>query len=284
MRWSGVARAGVGALLLLGCGDVDDFVPLGSSTATHDVRDAQRIVVRNVCGTVRIRPGADDAVTVKTIVRGRESTQGDATVAAALRNLRIDVRRSELGQPGDELVIENGGEEGPRESPCRVDLEIEAPASLPWSVYGYTGDVHVEAGGNDVFAESDVGAVELGGSAGHVKLVSRASMVSVDVECITGGSLEARADDVKLVVRRDGPTEELALLSLEGDVELELPRSASARAVLRSSLGDVTVQGAGALAPREERKGHVADGDLGGGGPTLRATTESGDVRLVVKG
>jgi hypothetical protein len=268
-----------------GCGEVDDYVVVHATTLTHELEGARHLVVRNRFGRIRLVPCKGELVTVKAEFKVPESRR-EQLAGIGTDDLKIGMRSFTAtihGDDRDSLVVECGQAEDPRASGVVADLEITAPATLPWSVWGNAGAISVEGDGNDVSIRADLGTIELTGSVGHVTLDATVSGVSVDVEKLAGGHIEARGDDISLRVRKTGPTEDLTMLTLDGGVAMELPRLLSAQLQLRASLGDIELEGVEGVAAKAERKGHSVEGEVGLGGAKLRVTAEVGDVKLSLR-
>jgi hypothetical protein len=270
-----MAMAAAGALLG-GCKvQHEGMVPIGTLTQSEEVGAARRLLVRGLSGDIHVKPTDGSRVTVKATVYVRETMHASFSKPDSGRDFRIY-------EDDNDLVVESCHIDPPTGAEWRIDFDIEAPTDIKWFIDSVQRGIHVEADGNDVGAVVHLGDIEVTGSVGELDLESKLGSVSVDVQSLGGGKVRSDGDDVKVVVRSTGPTADFNVLALQGGIELQLPRSASADLDLRATMGDVEVAGA-SLMVKEAKKGHTATGVLGKGGVKLQAIAEPHDVKFVVK-
>lgn len=211
---------------------------------------------------------ATDMITVDSGKNGGISVKGsdrnDVLVRARVESSGIS--RSEAEQLGRQIRVETAGSRihssGPeqkRDSWWSVSFEILVPRRSNLSLTAHNGGIAI----------SDVnGRIEFNGLNGGVVL-----------RCV-GGKVHGRTTNGGLVVELNGSRwdgEELNVKTTNGGVVMSVPENYSARLETGTVNGHVstdfpiTVQG---------RITKELSMDLGSGGPTVRATTTNGGVRL----
>ena len=277
--------------------------------STRDVLFDERFDVR-AGGTLRLDLSSE-AVTVRTVAgtRARVVVEGDGRDAEAEFQRRRFSARAERG----DLVVRTDPPRSRwsmRRTDARFDVTVEIPrrysavldlGSGRVDVASLEGDLTVDVGsgsvtvadvdGRRIVLDTGSGRVRAGALRGDVRIDTGSGSVEVDrVEgplSVDTGSGRVRVGSV------DGPA---TVDTGSGSVELTM-RSAAA-ATIKTGSGSVTMRlprGAGfdldadgssvrideALGFSGTRERDEVRGRLGGGGPALRVTTNSGSVRLV---
>jgi hypothetical protein len=283
----GRARAGTAAALgaagmlsaglaLPGCDAAGDLVPIGRvATEVEAGAGVRWLNVKNAAGSIRLAPSASDRISVAAHVSVRESLRERFPTADLARDLEVKV-------DGEIASVNSRHYEG-RGSDWKLDLVIEAPARLHWTVMQAVGDARIEAAGNAVVASMAAGSIELTGSAANIELVAATGSVRADVERLAGGTINVTSGQVRLSVRESGPSEALAVTTATGDVSIELPRSASATVDLQASVGAVELRNAPGVKMEQGLVGRRAAGMVGRGGPQLTAVAGVGRVTFALR-
>lgn len=274
-----IAPAMVAATLLMlpGCSFREEYVPIGTLATTAAVAPSVRFLsVNNAVGSVHLTPAHSDQVTIRATVSVHESMKAEYPAADLARDLRVTT-------DPDSVKIQNLHTGSSEDSGWKLDLVIEAPARLHWTVVQAVGEVKAEADGTDVSVSVAVGAIDLTGSARQIELVASTGAARANVKKLAGGTMNAGVGAVELRVREAGPTDALDLTTSTGGIEIELPASASADVTLLASMGGIEVKGAPGLKPVQAAMGQRATCSLGSGGPRLTASAGVGGVRLTVR-
>lgn len=224
------------ALSLSGC-------PAGGGDLVLDAAGVAALSVVNEDGPVTVTGGAADQI---VILWTGHSDEGAADPAD------VDVSAAVSGTTAQILAVTSGPD-------VWIDLDLETPGGLAWSVDSGQGDVILEdlSGGGAV--DTTTGNVSGTGLTGD--LAVEVDVAEVDVELgIAGG-------------------ETIAVVVGAGPITLRLP--ASADALLEASTGDGEVLITGVPFSGQNIAG-VASGELGAGATaTITLTTGQGDITIV---
>ena len=130
------------------------------------------------------------------------------------------------------------------------------------------GDVNIDNGSGGVSVAKVVGDVSVDNGSGGIQLD--------DVE----GALEADTSSGGINARMTGHNLGVQAETGSGGVRIEVPASWGADVEMSSRKGDVIVEGWSNLAVTDA---HNFRGTLGGGGPRISLSSESGDVELIAR-
>ncbi len=219
------------------------------------------VYLRNVNGSVRIEAGSGSTVEVAAEKRWR---RGDPD------EVRIEARRTSAGDIivcalwGERATCDEDGYHGNRDRGWRdrdgdvsVHFTLRVPTSAKVEASTVNGEMVVEGTSADIRASTVNGDVDARSSAGRVE----ASTVNGDVT-------------VRTIHGRDG----LEYSTVNGSITIELPANTNASVNLSTVNGrissDFPLTLDGNINPRRIRA------SLGEGGPTLRASTVNGSIRL----
>jgi DUF4097 and DUF4098 domain-containing protein YvlB len=218
------------------------------------------IYLHNVNGSVRVESGSGNAVTLEAEKRSRrgnvnsvrlesrQTSSGDVIICALWRE----------GSTCDEDGIRGGERRNDsRGDDVSVTMVVRVPAHAKVDARTVNGGVHVDGVQGDVRARTTNGDVEARSTAGAVFART------------TNGSIRVRG-----IIPREG----LDYSTTNGSIEIELPANANAEVDLSTTNGrvssDFPITFSGEINPRHIRA------TLGSGGPTLRARTTNGSIRL----
>lgn len=271
----------VGAALLLfaaaACSGSERFVAIGTVATTAAVAPSVRFLsVNNAVGSVQLTPAHSDQVTIRATVSVHASMQAQFPAADLARDLLVTT-------DPDSVKIQSLHAATSEDAGWKLDLVIEAPPRLHWTIVQAVGAVNVEADNTDVAVSVAVGAIDLTGSARQIELVASTGAARANVAKLAGGTMNAGVGAVQLTVREAGPTDSLDLTTSTGAIEIELPATASADVTLLATMGGIEVQGAPGVKPVNGVLGQRATGSLGDGGPRLMASAGVGGIRLTVR-
>ena len=255
------ARLGLAGLLLaastLGAQESDTFNWKG------DLGSHRTIYLRNVNGGVRIEPGSGRSVEVTAVKRWR---RGDP------QEVRIEARISSSGDViicalfRESATCDESGYHGGRnrdrgwrdDNDVSVEFIVKIPADARVDASTVNGELRVE------------------GTSGEI----RARTTNGDVEALSSGSrVEASTVNGSITVRSSSPTAEgLQYETVNGSITIEMPASLNAEVDLRTVNGQISsdfpMTLEGSINPRRIRA------SIGSGGPTLRASTVNGSIRI----
>jgi hypothetical protein len=224
----------------------------------EDVRatSANRLVLRNTRGDVRLSQSADGQLRVRAQRRVRAPDPRDAERLA--ERLPIEIR-----EEGDAVVVEGPGAR-PFHERIRVDFDIEVPERMATDLHLIRGDVHVATlaqalavsvvrgdvhvdncgsiaaqltsgditvrhAGGDVAVQTTRGDVAVAGASGDAAISTRRGDISLRSDLAGHIAISAMRGDVALRVGRFAAGGTAAIKTLHGDVVVAVPPSASCR-------------------------------------------------------
>jgi hypothetical protein len=209
--------------------------------------DGAAVEVENRFGDLRVRSGGT----------GELAVHGVSQRAAGEPALRVELAAA--GRGWVVRVVEPDATQ-PREGPARrVDLAVAVPADSPLTLRGAGGLVEARGFRAPLSARTSTGEIRLRGS----------------------GAIDARSERgaIRVAFHPEAPGAPSRLETTTGAIEVELPAGAGAEARLetRGSLTtdySLTVERVGPLSKR-------AGARIGAGGPEIRLTSLTGDLRLL---
>lgn len=220
------------------------------------------VYIHNVNGAVRVEVGSGNAVEVSAVKRWRRGDPDD---------VRIEARMTQ-GGAGDVIICalwnerstcdEDGYRGGTdrgrrsRDGDVSVEFTVRVPAGARIDANTVNGSVRVDRVNGSVRATSVNGDIEAESAGGRVTART------------TNGSITASG-------RVDGGVE---YATVNGSISIELPADANADVELSTVNGRIATEFPitfeGAIDPRRIRA------SIGEGGPTVRARTVNGSIRL----
>lgn len=271
------AAFAAGALLLVaaGCASSDSFVAIGSVDASRPAAGVQRLDVDDPIGSIRVTPSSDDAVSIRAKIAVRSSLREQFPTADAARDLKIDV-------VGDALRIGSGHADDGHRDHFQIDLEIRAPARMPWKVAIGVGGVDVTGEGNAIDATAGVGNVVLHGKVAAAHATSGVGNVVVDVDTLASGVAKTGTGNVRVTITGGSLSGPLECTSGVGNVDVSVAPTVAADVALHTGVGTVRCDGA-SIGTTKNFVGGDAAGKLGAGGPRLAVTSGTGNVALRVR-
>lgn len=230
---------------------------------TGTLAEGRTVFLHNVNGEVRIEAGSGNAVEVRgnkswrrgdperVRIEARSNARGDVVICAMWRD------RDSCDEDG----ISGSGRRNDSwndRNDVKVEFVVVVPAYAHVDVNTVNGDVEVK---------------ELRGTV-------KANTVNGDVEAASsGGPVEARTVNGSITARGQISSTGLEYSTVNGSIELVLPQNSNADVDLSTVNGRVTsdfpITFSGEINPRRIRA------KLGNGGPSLRARTVNGGIRLV---
>lgn len=263
-----LAGAGTAVLAALaGCSGATPFVGKRiEEDRTFAIEGATALAIDAEVGDVTVRGEERDDVHVHAVKQS-------SSVGADLADLDLSAERTD-GRLA--LTARYTGDSSILGSTPSMDLTLRVPRALTVeSLAADVGDVLIETVTGDLAARTSVGDVTIRDVSGTV--TAESSTGDVDVEgAETVGDVSTETGDIDVDVPAIGG--DTALESRVGDVVVAIAPDLDADLVAETRVGDVEVDG---LSLREATEtDRSITGTLGDGGPTLRATTETGDVEL----
>src|SRR5262245_20326894 len=138
-----------------------------------------------------------------------------------------------------------------------VDLRIELPLGSP------------------LIARTSYGDLDLRGITGEVHVFTGQGRCRIETS--RGGTVETTNGDIRLVLGRMLPQQELLVRSVNGKIRLDVPRDFDAEVTVRTENGRVVAEGAHAENGGVPRSGHWFFGEPRG---HIRLETENGNIEL----
>ncbi len=252
---------------------------------TFEVTQPARLEVRNICGSIEIRPGEDGKIHVSAI---KQPDSGD------LQRTEIEVTH----QPDGTVRVATRFPDGAwswmfGSHPCCVDYGIQAPRRCSVKVVGVSNTTWVEGFEGEFDINSVSGEITLHDLTGPVRIhtvsgdaalqrttgVLDLDTVSGDLAILDGkhSSIKANTVSGNLAVTTalvDGPYK---FSSVSGDVRLTLPAETRCTAELRSVSGDLVSAFPGT---GYHHHSGVKTIQVQGGGTRVDMNSVSGDLSL----
>ncbi len=252
---------------------------------TFDVTQPARLDVRNICGSVEIRPGEDGRIHVSAV---KQPDSGD------LQRTEIEMTQESDGTLRVATRYPDGAWSWMFGShPCCVDYGIQAPRQCSIKVNGVSNTTWVEGFEGDININSVSGEITLHDLTGPIRIhtvsgdadVERISgpldldTVSGDVELKDGNFPSVKVNTVSGEVDLhtsllDGPYK---FKSVSGDVKLILPADTRCTAELHSVSGDLVSAFPGTGYHHHSGTKTI---QVQGGGVRVEMNSVSGDLSL----
>ncbi len=224
------------------------------------------VYLRNVNGGVRFEQGTGNTVEVRAEKRWRRGDPGNVRIEARVTgggsgNIIICALWNERATCDEEGYHGNNDRDGGwrrnNDNDVSVDFVVRIPANARVDASTVNGEMVVDGTSADIDASTVNGGVEARSNGGRVE----ASTVNGDI-----------------LVRTASPESGLDYSTVNGSVTLELPANINAEVNLSTVNGrissDFPMTLDGTINPRRIRA------TIGKGGPTIRAKTVNGSIRL----
>jgi hypothetical protein len=306
-RWNPSRKAAAGILVAMSM-----YLPVAALAAersfdrTLTVNGPVTLHVSTGAGYIHVSPGSDNQVHIVGHVKSSNSWWGGGSSDDAVSRV---ANNPPINQAGNIIRVGEGSDDFMRH--VAIDYEITTPAntmlaaesgsgdlqlsSLNGTVQAHTGSGSIradklgagsklETGSGSIEATNLMGSSTLQTGSGEV----RAQLGSAgDVVAGTGsGSIKltdvhgaAKAETGSGTVEISGqPTSPWKLTTGSGDITLQV--GSNARFTLDAQTGSGSVKTDLPLTMRGSLDKHHVNGTVNGGGPTVRAETGSGDIRI----
>lgn len=270
---------------------------LGTATAfaagkdfnrTLNVTAAPSVSISTGSGYIHLHPGSDTQVHIVGHVRPSNSwfsRDSDARVQQIVSNPPI-------AQSGNNITI---GDNHSRDlfRNIGVDYEVTLPRASSIRASTGSGDVEIQDVGATLKAESGSGSVRAHGIHGPADLATGSG--DIDLQQTVGGDVRAQTESGGIHlsglsgglkaetgsgdIEADGqPTSDWKLDTGSGSINLSL--LPAAHYTLNASTGSGSIRTSQPIAMQGEINKHHVNGTASGGGPTIRASTGSGDIDI----
>lgn len=257
----------------------------GTFDKTLHVSGQVMLTVGTGSGYIHVTPGSSSEVHIV----GHVHANGWGFGASADDRVHQVVNNPPIDQSGNIITI---GRHADWIRNVSIDYDITAPKGTQLEASSGSGDLRLQDLGGPLKANTGSGSIEAGGFTGRVQLQTgsgdiRAGLQSAnDVKATTGsgsihlqgvsGSLfaETGSGDVEI---GGNPTSDWKVETGSGSVTLNV---GSAHFTLDASTGSGSVHSDPPLTMHGAIERHHVQGDINGGGPTVRVQTGSGDVRI----
>ena len=275
-------------MLSTGC---DLNAQLATTTGTFDrtlsVSGPITLTVTTGSGDIAIRPGPDGAVHVTGRIRAHESLVGGLSATEKVARLTAappiaqDGASVRIGAITDQALQNN----------VSIDYEITVPAATRVESRSGSGDQTVGALNGPVDVSTGSGDVKVGPVKGNATIKTGSGEIELlgatgEIEMRAGsGDLRASAVSGRVAARTASgdiqiegtPTGDWSVGAASGDITLRLPADAAFSIDASTSSGGFSATHR--LDVVQQSK-HQLSGTAHGGGPRLKVSTASGDIRL----
>lgn len=255
---------------------------------TLNVNAAPSVTISTGSGYIHLRPGSDNQVHVVGHVRPNNSWFNNDSES----RVQQIVSNPPIVQNGNSIAI---GKDHPSDlyRNIGIDYDVTLPrASIIHAGTG-SGDVDIQGVGSTLKAESGSGNVHAEGIHGPADLQTGSG--DIYLQQTTGGDVRAQTGSGNIQLNgvsgglRAGtgsgnigvsghPDSDWKLDTGSGDIHLAL--GSSAHFTLNASTGSGSVHTTQAISMQGSINQHHINGTVNGGGPTIRANTGSGDIRI----
>lgn len=260
---AGTGLAGVAALA--GCVGFTGPTATDQSTLTEPLDGVERLHVDNQNGDVRVEadPELEGEVRMEVTKRvaGDAGLFGDVAVETSTGSGRLTISTHYDTQRARRVAVEYDVA-----VPPSLIVERIRTANGNATAVGVVGDTTVETANGDALARNVDGAVTVRSSNGDA--------VAEACTAVDGGTTANGDVEVEVLSLPD----DAEFRSGNGDVEVGVAAGIDATFTLTTGNGRVTVEDVDAEFDRDERQ--RVEGTLGAGGPSIRASSANGDVRL----
>jgi hypothetical protein len=257
----------------------------GTFDKTLHVSGQVMLSVSTGSGYVHVSPGSGTEVHIV----GHVHANGWGFGASADDRVKQAVNNPPIDQSGNIITI---GRHQDWMRNISIDYDVTAPKGTELEANSGSGDLRLQDLGGPLKANTGSGSIEAGGFSGRVQLETgsgdiRAGLqASNDVKATTGsgsihlqgvaGSLfaETGSGDIEI---GGNPSSNWKLETGSGSVTLNV---GSARFTLDASTGSGSVHSDPPITTHGSLERHHVEGDINGGGPTVRVQTGSGDIRI----
>ncbi len=257
---------------------------------TLSVSSQPDLYVSSGSGNVHIIPGSDSQIHVSAHLHPGWNKGGD--IEDRIRRIAAN---PPIQQSGNSIHIGDAPRED-RElyNNITIDYEVTAPKSSALNLRTGSGDIEVDNLGRFLKAETGSGAVRAHGIAGPADLHTGSGDIELqqqppsgEVHASTGsGSIRINGLNGGLTAKTGSGdieangslTGAASLQSGSGSIRLHIGREA--RFALDASTGSGTIRVSQPGAPQSNEEKHHLSASINGGGPSLKATTGSGDIEI----
>jgi len=257
----------------------------GTFDKTLHVSGQVMLSVGTGSGYIHVSPGSGTEVHIV----GHVHANGWGLGASADDRVKQVVNNPPIDQSGNIVTI---GRHADWIRNVSIDYDITAPKGTQLEASSGSGDLRLQDLGGPLKANTGSGSIEAGGFSGRVQLQTgsgdiRAQLQSAnDVKAGTGsgsihlqgvaGMLYAQTGSGDIEIGGN-PTSDWKVETGSGSVTLNV---GGAHFTLDASTGSGSVHSDPPITMHGSIERHHVQGDINGGGPTVRVETGSGDVRI----
>jgi hypothetical protein len=258
---------------------------------TLSTGSSPNVSVSTPSGYIHIRPGSDNQVHIAAHLHTNSGGWFSGGFGNADQRIDQIVANPPIQQNGNDIVI---GERQMRDlfRNITIDYEITVPRAALLNAFTGSGDIETQDVAQSIRAESGSGSIRARGVHGTATLRTGSGDIELDessqgdvkaetgsgsirLRNIIGGlSAESGSGDIEINGR---PTTDWRLQTGSGSIRLDL---GDARFNVNASTGSGDIRVHQPLAMSSGANHHHVTGSVNGGGPTLRASTGSGDIEI----
>jgi hypothetical protein len=305
-RWNPFRKAATGILVAISmCLPAVALAAERSFDRTLTVNGPVTLHVSTGSGYIHVSPGSDSQVHISGHVKSNNSWWGGSSDDAVSRV----ANNPPINQAGNIIRVGEGGDDSMRH--VNIDYEITTPANTMLTAESGSGDLQLsnlngtvrahtgsgsiradklgagsklETGSGSIEANNLMGSTTLQTGSGevHAQLSSAGDVVagtgSGDIKLgNVQGAVKAETGSGSLDISGQ-PTSPWKLETGSGDINLQV--GSNARFTLDAQTGSGSVKTDLPLTMRGSLDKHHVTGTVNGGGPTIKAETGSGDIRI----
>ncbi len=257
----------------------------GTFDKTLHVSGSVVLSVSTGSGYVHVSPGSSSEVHIV----GHVHANGWGFGASADDRVKQVMSNPPIDQSGDVITI---GKHQDWIRNVSIDYDITAPKGTQLEANSGSGDLRLQDLGGPLKANTGSGSIDAGGFSGRVQLETgsgdiRAGLQAAnDVKATTGsGSIHLQGVEGSLFAETGSgdieigghPSSPWKLETGSGSVTLNVGNS---HFTLDASTGSGSVHSDPPITTHGALERHHIQGDINGGGPTVRVETGSGDIRI----
>lgn len=164
----------------------------------------------------------------------------------------------------------------------RIVVELPDKTYQKLKVKTNTGRITLPAlRADNLELQTDTGEITLGGFTGS-KLTASTDTATLRLQHIAAG-LDLRSDTGHIMADLDALPDNASLRTDTGDIEITLNKPLPLKADFASDTGKTSLSGGEAPADFDVKEKHKLIGRLAGGGPLIKARSDTGDISVIVK-
>ncbi|MGH2442519.1 MAG: DUF4097 family beta strand repeat-containing protein [Chloroflexota bacterium] len=252
-----------------------------------DVSPGSHLDISNVSGSVNVRAGEPDVITMHAVKSGSDRSQANTVIEIAQDGNSVQVKTTQASQRFG--ILSQLG------SPCSVNFELRVPPDCRVSAHAVSSSIAVSELNTDLTLHSVSGGIDMADITGDCtvsnvsgKIQGRRLAGALIVNTTSGSTdiRDSRIASANLNSVSGGCTLETPLFhgrhyfakTVSGNMKLKVPPDTGASIQLKTVSGKVVVSGLPANALKSGPKGW--SGRVGDGGASVEMHSVSGSIQV----